>query len=142
MINRILVLLIFSLAMLSSQHLTASDSPVFSPNSPTEEYPDREKRGGRTAKGTFTDTDGTGWNYCSGKCRKSAKTHKRAGGADEVVITVTNINCTCSCVLFKKGAGTALDMQKEFDLAPKKSGIFSIGQQQATNYTVRCCEED
>ena len=94
-------------------------------------------RGG-VSKGTFTDSDGTGWNYCSGKCTKRTETIPRAGGGKDKVIRIRNVNCTCSCVLFKH-AGEKLDKKIE---VTEDSGYFNIGSDQPSDYSLRCCEED
>jgi len=98
-----------------------------------------EVRRGGVAK-TFTDTAGTGWDYCSGKCGMRTKKHSRAGGSFENVVTVSRGTCdpSCSCVLFKKNAMGKLT--EKFEYTGATSGTKSIGQDSSKNYVVRCCE--
>ena len=90
--------------------------------------------GGNVAKGTFTDSDGTGWNYCSGTCKKVTQKIKRAGGKTDNVIRITNVSCACSCVLFKSTGG-------KLEFATDDS-YLNIGSDSPGNYSLRCCEED
>ena len=98
-----------------------------------------DKRGRKAVKkGAFTDSDGTGWNYCSGRCKKVSEKIPRAGGGKDNVIRITNINCKCSCVLFKDAGGKLV---KKLEVTGKK-GYLNIGQDNPKDYTKRCCEED
>ena len=93
-------------------------------------------------KKAFTDSDGTGWNYCPGKCKKEVKKHARAGGGTDYSIHVTNLSCSepCSCVLFKNEGGKLIK-KLEVDEDDEK-GYINIGQDSQRNYSVRCVEED
>ena len=97
--------------------------------------------GERFAAGaTFSDSNGTGWNYCSGRCTKVVEKIKRADGTTSNVVRVKRGTCDsdCSCVLFKDSGGK-LDKKLEVD---GDKGYVDIGQDTGKNYTLRCCEED
>ena len=98
------------------------------------------KRPGRrnVRKGTFTDSDGTGWNYCPGRCKKMAEKIPRAGGGRDNVIRIRQNTCKCSCVLFKQSGG---QLVKKLEVTGNK-GYLNIGEDDPSSYTVRCCEED
>jgi len=97
----------------------------------------RPGRGG-VRKGTFTDGDGTGWNYCPGRCKKMAEKIPRAGGGRDNVIRIRENTCKCSCVLFKQSGG---QLEKKLQVTGNK-GYLNIGGDDPSGYTVRCCEED
>ena len=98
---------------------------------------ERRSRGG-VRKGTFTDSDGTGWNYCSGRCKKMAEKIPRAGGGRDNVIRIRKNTCKCSCVLFKQSGG---QLVKKLEVTGNK-GYLNIDGDDPSGYTVRCCEED
>ncbi len=93
---------------------------------------------GDVLKGTFTDSDGTGWNYCSGRCTRVTQKIKRAGGSVDKIIRIKKGTCTCSCVLFET---TGPKVVKEIEVTSAK-GYFNIGQGSPDDYSLRCCEED
>ena len=97
---------------------------------------------GQGVKKAFTDSDGTGWNYCRGKCTKKVKKHTRAGGGTDHSIHVTNVSCPepCSCVLFKNEGGKLIK-KLSVDEDDEK-GHVNIGQDNHKDYSVRCVEED
>lgn len=94
-------------------------------------------KGGKN-KGTFSDSDGTGWNYCSGKCSMRNEKIARAGGGTDNVLRIKKGNCSCGCVLFNS-AGPKLVKKIE---VTEDSGYFNIGKDSPKNYSLRCCEED
>ncbi len=89
---------------------------------------------------TFTDTDGTGWNYCSGRCTRVVQSIRRADGTTSKVVRVKRGTCDpdCSCVLFKYANGK-LERKLEVD---DDKGYLDIDQDDASDYSLRCCEED
>lgn len=93
-------------------------------------------RGG-VKKGTFTDSSGTGWNYCSGKCSKRVEKDARTDGVHKI-IRITKGSCKCSCVLFKNAGGKLVRKL----VVTGKSGYLDIGQGNPGNYSVRCCTKD
>jgi len=98
---------------------------------------ERPGRGG-VRKGTFTDSGGTGWNYCSGRCKKATEKIPRAGGGRDNVIRIRKDTCKCSCVLFKQSGG---QLVKKLEVTGNK-GYLNIGGDDPAGYTVRCCEEN
>ena len=96
----------------------------------------RGKKGVR--KGAFTDSDGTGWNYCSGRCKKVVEKVPRAGGGKDNVLRITNLNCKCGCVVFKNIDGKLV---KKAEIKGEK-GYLNIGQENPNDYTKRCCEKE
>ena len=87
---------------------------------------------------TFSDSDGTGWTYCSGKCNMRTQKIKRAGGGTDKVLRIKNVNCTCDCVLFNN-AGAMNVVVEEID---GKEGYHNIGPNgNPKDYSIRCCEK-
>jgi len=115
----------------------AQASPAATEYAADEMETEMPGRGG-VRKGTFTDSDGTGWNYCSGRCKKVTERIDRAGGGKDNVIRIRKNTCKCSCVLFKQSGGKLV---KKLEVTGKK-GYLNIGQDSPADYTVRCCEED
>ena len=95
---------------------------------------------GTSTQKAFTDTDGNGWNYCSGRCTKVVESIRRADGSTSKVVRVKRGTCDpdCSCVLFKYSNGK---LEKKLEVSEDK-GYVDIGQDNVTDYSLRCCEED
>lgn len=90
----------------------------------------------------FTDSDGTDWDYCSGRCTKKVETIRRADGTKSKVVRIKRGTCDadCSCVLFNYTGGK-LVKKLEVEEGEDK-GYLDIGQDAGADYVVRCCEED
>jgi len=100
--------------------------------------PGTGKARGGMRKGTFSDSDGTGWNYCSGRCSMRNERIARAGGGMDNVLRIRKGSCTCNCVLFEN-SGPKLVKKIEVE---EDSGYFNIGNDSPRDYSLRCCEED
>lgn len=55
--------------------------------------------------GTFTDSSGQGWDYCTGRCRARLFNDINNVRMVEAVSRPAPNACTCTCVLFKVPAG-------------------------------------
>ena len=88
---------------------------------------------------TFSDSSGTGWDYCAGKCSMATESIRRGDGTVDKVIRIKRGTCdpACSCVLFNT-TGQKLTLVKEVSGADGYENIGPNGN--SANYTVRCCE--
>jgi len=85
----------------------------------------------------FTDSDGVGWDYCSGKCIMKTETKRRGGNITVKVLRVFRGSCdpSCSCVVFNT-AGPKLVNKLE---VTGKKGYLNIGPTgKSKDYSVRC----
>lgn len=105
-----------------------------------EEKPTEALAPGTSAQKAFTDSDGNGWNYCSGRCGKVVESIRRADGTTSNVVRIKRGTCDpdCSCVLFKYSDGK---LEKKLEVSEDK-GYLDIGHDNGKDYSVRCCEED
>ena len=127
------ILLVFAMAVYAGPKESESRTDQLKEaTGETETY----RTGSEEIMRTFSDTDGTGWNYCSGKCNKRVEKHKRAGGGTDKVIRVLRGSCAkdCSCVLFNT-AGPKLVNKLEVE---GKKGYLNIGAGNPADYSVRC----
>ena len=99
---------------------------------------DRGKPLGRS----WTDSDGTDWESCDGKCTMTKRKVTRTDGV-HIIIDVARAkkngcDTDCSCVLFKSVDGWLVN---KLEVSGDKD-YLDITPDTGKGYQVRCCEED